>query len=104
MHHQKFNKNWKNQEPPNVDWSDSGWSCGWPIRVDSKSKQKWKKNNYKIMERIALDWGKTQKREKPISKSRTNIGKNWKNKKQMPLRTWVPIWWVIFWFFWNGKE
>jgi len=39
------------------------------------------------MGRIALAWGKTQKREKPTSKSRTNMGKKIRKTKQMPLRT-----------------
>jgi hypothetical protein len=33
----------KSKNPPNVDWSGDGWSCGWPVSVDSKRKQKWKK-------------------------------------------------------------
>jgi hypothetical protein len=67
MHHQKFNKNWKNQEPPNVDWSDNGWSCGWPVRVDSKANKNGEKN-YKIMERLTLAWGKHKNGKNQLQK------------------------------------
>lgn len=26
----------KIKEPSHVDWSGDGWSCGWPVSVDSK--------------------------------------------------------------------
>jgi hypothetical protein len=74
----------KSKNPPNVDWSDDGWSYGWPVRVDSK-KQKWKKTNYKIMERITLAWGKHKNGKNQLQKADKH-GKNWKTKK-MPLRT-----------------
>jgi hypothetical protein len=69
-----------------------------------KSKQKWKKNNYKIMERIALAWGKTQKREKPTSKSRTNMGKKLEKQKTNAAAYVSADLVGHFFVLWNGKS
>jgi hypothetical protein len=52
-----------------------------------KRKQKWKKSIIKSWKKDYISLGKTQKREKPTSKSRTNTGKIGKTKTKMPLRT-----------------
>jgi hypothetical protein len=69
----------KSRTFPMSDWSGDGWSCGWPVRVDSKRKQKWKKQIIKSWDYISL--GKTQKREKPTSKKPDKHGKKLENKK-----------------------
>jgi len=103
MHHQKSNKNWKNQRTSQCRlvwfWLVLWMACSFWL----KSKQKWKKNNYKIMGRIALAWGKTQKREKPTSKSRTNMGK--KLEKQNKCRCVRECrFGGSFFVLWNGKR
>jgi len=66
-----------------------------------KKKTKMEKTNYKIMERITLAWGKHKNGKNQLQKTGQTREKL-ENKKQMPLRTWVPIWWVIFYSF--GKQ
>jgi hypothetical protein len=51
-----------------------------------KRKQKWKKTNYKIMERITLAWGKHKNGKNQLQKAGQTREKL-ENKKQMPLRT-----------------
>jgi len=102
MHHQKSNKNWKNQKnPPNVDWSGDGFVDGLFVSTQKENKNG-KKTNYQIMERITLVWGKHKNGKNQLQKAGQTREKLEK-KKQMPLRTWVPIRWVIL-FFWNGKK
>lgn len=48
--------------------------------MSTQNKTKMEKINYKIMEKDYVSLGKTQKREKPTSKSRTNTGKIGKQK------------------------
>lgn len=77
----------KSKNPPNVDWSGDGWSCGWPVRVDSKRKQKWKKPIIKSWKRITLAWGKHKNGKNQLQKAGQTREKIGKTKKQMPLRT-----------------
>jgi len=92
----------KSNNPPNVDWSDDGWSCGWPVRVDSKKKTKMEKTNYKITERITLAWGKHKNGKNQLQKA----GQTWEKlkNKQTDAAAYVSADSVGHLFFWNGKK